>query len=259
MSPSPLDPSPEPALRRARQRIRSARRAFLLLDYDGTLVPFTPSPELARPDPALLDLLRGLAARPGFSVHVVSGRARGDLEAWLGDLAGGLHAEHGLWSRLPGEPWRAGPVADLSWKPRARALLDELSARTPGSIIEEKTAGYAWHHRAVESATGEARARELAVRLSALLAGAPVEVLEGNKVVEVRPRGVNKGRVVALVADSAPEPGLFVALGDDRTDEDLFAALPPGSIALHVGPGPSRAGLRLADVAEARSFLSSLA
>jgi trehalose 6-phosphate synthase/phosphatase len=259
MPPSPLEPSPETALARARGRIRSAARAFLLLDYDGTLVPFTPTPDLARPDPALLGLLGRLAARPGFSVHVVSGRARGDLEAWLGDVPGGLHAEHGLWSRFRGEPWQAAAIGDLAWKPRARAVLDELTGRTPGAVIEEKTAGYAWHHRAVEAPAGEVRARELASRLSSLLAGAPVEVLVGNKVVEVRPRGVNKGLVVARVADAAPEPGLFVALGDDRTDEDLFAALPHGSVALHVGPGPSRAGLRLAGVAEARAFLSSLA
>ena len=253
-----LAPSPEPALRRARDRIRSARRAFLLLDYDGTLVSFAPSPERSPPDPALLDLLRRLGERPGFSVHVVSGRAREGLEAWLGDLGLGLHAEHGLWSRLPGEPWRAAPLGDLSWMPRARAVFEDFAARTPGSLVEEKSAGYAWHHRAVEEAAGEARARELAARLAALLSGEPVEVLEGNKVVEVRPRGVNKGRAVAVVAGAAPEPGLFAALGDDRTDEDLFAALPPGSVALHVGPGPSRAELRLADVPEARAFLSSL-
>jgi trehalose 6-phosphate synthase/phosphatase len=253
-----LAPSPEPALRQARDRIRSARRAFLLLDYDGTLVPLAPSADLARPDPALLDLLRRLGERPGFSVHVVSGRGRQGLEAWLGDQGLGLHAEHGLWSRLPGEPWRAAPLGDLSWMPRARAVFEDFAARTPGALVEEKSAGFAWHYRAVDGPLGEARARELAARLPALLAGQPVEVLEGHKIVEVRPRGVSKGRAVAVVAGAAPEPGLFAALGDDRTDEDLFAALPPGSVALHVGPGPSRAELRLADVPEARAFLSSL-
>jgi trehalose 6-phosphate synthase/phosphatase len=47
-------------------------------------------------------------------------------------------------------------------------------------------------------------------------------------------------------------------MGDDRTDEDLFAALPEGSISVHVGPAPSRAALRLPDVRAARALLASL-
>jgi trehalose 6-phosphate synthase/phosphatase len=48
-------------------------------------------------------------------------------------------------------------------------------------------------------------------------------------------------------------------MGDDRTDEDLFAALPDASIAIHVGPAPSRAPLRLADQASARAVLAAIA
>jgi trehalose 6-phosphate synthase/phosphatase len=51
---------------------------------------------------------------------------------------------------------------------------------------------------------------------------------------------------------------VIAAFGDDRTDEDLFAALPPEAIAVHVGPQPSVAGLRVADVAAARQLLWSL-
>jgi trehalose 6-phosphate synthase/phosphatase len=87
-------------------RMRSADHLLLLLDYDGTLVPFARSPELAAPDGELRDLLAALAAKPGARVHVVSGRRRDTLERWLGDLPLGLHAEHGYWSRAArGEPW----------------------------------------------------------------------------------------------------------------------------------------------------------
>jgi trehalose 6-phosphate synthase/phosphatase len=44
-------------------------------------------------------------------------------------------------------------------------------------------------------------------------------------------------------------------MGDDRTDEDLFAALPDGAIAVHVGPTPSRARYRVRDVKAARGWL----
>ncbi len=74
-------------------RLRSAERLVLLLDYDGTLVPFARSPDLAAPDRPLRDLLGALAAKPGVRVHVVSGRRKEPLERWLGDLPIALHAE----------------------------------------------------------------------------------------------------------------------------------------------------------------------
>jgi len=77
-------------------------------------------------------------------------------------------------------------------------------------------------------------------------------------VVEIRPQGVNKGQVVAAVVANAPPGTLVVALGDDRTDEDLFVALPHGSISVHVGPAASRAELRVRNVTEARAFLRGL-
>ena len=52
--------------------------------------------------------------------------------------------------------------------------------------------------------------------------------------------------------------GWLVAIGDDRTDEDLFAAVPPEAVAIHVGPRASRAAVRVPDVAAVRGFLRSL-
>jgi trehalose 6-phosphate synthase/phosphatase len=69
---------------------------------------------------------------------------------------------------------------------------------------------------------------------------------------------VNKGQVVQAVVANAPRGTLVAALGDDRTDEDLFAALPPGSVSIHVGPAASRAELRVRNVTEARAFLRGL-
>ena len=84
-------------------RIGAAAVLVLLLDYDGTLVPFAPIPALAEPDDQLVALLRDLADRPNTEVHVVSGRTQEALERWLGALPIGLHAEHGLLSRPAGD------------------------------------------------------------------------------------------------------------------------------------------------------------
>ena len=137
-------------------------------------------------------------------------------------------------------------------------MLQDFAARTPGSLVEEKTASLAWHYRAADPKYGAAQANELRVHLAQVLSNEPVQILAGDKVIEVRPHGLQKGRVVREVAATAPPDTLFVAMGDDRTDEDLFAALPPGGVAVHVGPSSSRAGIRLTDAAAARRFLRTV-
>jgi trehalose 6-phosphate synthase/phosphatase len=256
--PQGLEVSPPAAIQEALSRLRAAPHATLLLDYDGTLVPFAPTPELARPDRELRDLLRELARRPHLAVHIVTGRQREIVDRWFGDLGIGLHAEHGFWSRLPGTGWQLAAPVSTAWREPARAILEEFAARTPGSLVEEKSAGFAWHYRTADPDFGAAQAHDLMLHLSTVLSNAPVEILPGALVVEVRPQGVDKGKVVARAAVASPEDSVLAALGDDRTDEDMFAALPPGAIAVHVGPSPSRAALRLAGVPESRAFLRGL-
>jgi trehalose 6-phosphate synthase/phosphatase len=255
----PLAPSPAPALAAAVERMRSADSLVLVLDYDGTLVPFAGVPELATPDARLLELLRALAARPRTAVHVVSGRPRPSLERWLGGLPLGLHAEHGFWSREPGaSEWTALPVAPGEWRERVLPILEHVTERTPGSLIEEKTVSLAWHHRMADPEYGTFQANELRLHLTEMLSNLPVEILTGEKVVEIRPHGVTKAVIADRLARQAVPGTVIAAFGDDRTDEDLFAALPPEAIAVHVGPQPSVAGLRVADVAAARQLLWSL-
>ncbi len=254
-----LRPSPDAVVREAVERARAAPRLALLLDYDGTLVPFAPAPDLASPDPELLALLGRLAARAGAQVHVVSGRRRGTLERWFRGLAIGLHAEHGYWSRLPDGAWVATDVGPTEWREPVLGILRDFAQRTPGSLVEEKTAGYAWHYRAADPEFGSAQARELVLHLSTFLMNVPVEILQGDMVVEVRPHGVHKGRAVQRILAHAAPGALLLAMGDDRTDEDTFAALPEGAIAVHVGPAPSRAPLRIRDVAAARALLAAVA
>lgn len=273
-------------------KMRAAPELLLLLDYDGTLVPFANTPEAAAPTPELRELLRKLASRPGTTVHIVSGRTRETLARWVGDLPIGLHAEHGFWSRpVPGKLGHKGllgvpkredaplsqptsiprsrpfdetewvsvrdPASD--WKQKVRPLLESFAARTPGSLVEEKTASLAWHYRMADPEFGALQAKELRLHLHQVLSNIPVQVLLGTKVIEIRHHGVDKGRIFARLLGKSYEDLMVVALGDDLTDEDMFAGLPPGGIAVHVGPSPSRAPYRLADPRAALAFLRSLA
>jgi trehalose 6-phosphate synthase/phosphatase len=241
------------------EKIKAAKRLILFLDYDGTLVPFALSPELAVPDPALQELLRRLAARPRTEVHLVSGRSSGFLEHWFGNLGLYLTAEHGAESKYPGEKaWV--PHADLSieWREKVRPVLADYANRTPGAFIELKRFGVAWHWRPADPEFGARQARELMVHLDQLLANSPVECIAGNRVVELKPIGVSKADVVRRSFERHGAKAAYLALGDDRTDRDLFAAMPEGGISIQVGNGPSIADLRLPNPAAARTVLTTL-
>ena len=203
----------------------AAERVAVFLDYDGTLVEIAARPDLARPDAELIGLLADLSRRTDYSVHVVSGRPRAELERWFGALPLGLHAEHGMYSRIDGD-WVARGVVPEDLRARVKSTLEQVASCTPGSHVEVKANG------------------------------TPLEVLAGDKVVEVRLRGMHKG----LVVRGLLRPGdLALAVGDDRTDEDLFAALPDDAMTVKVGRGSSVARHYLPDVAAVRALLRALA
>ena len=76
---------------------------------------------------------------------------------------------------------------------------------------------------------------------------------------EVRPSSINKGSIVKAAMADAPAGAVLLAIGDDRTDEDIFAALPEGSVAVRVGDGDTRAHYRLLGPAAVLSLLELLA
>jgi trehalose 6-phosphate synthase/phosphatase len=190
---------------------------------------------------------------------LVSGRAREPLVEWFGKLEIGLHAEHGFWSRAdPRSDWVAGAEMPGEWKGKARLILDAFSERTPGAFVEEKTASLAWHYRAADPEFGALQAKELRLHLATAFANAPVEVILGEKIVEVRPHGVSKAAVVRLVQSGTPTRGVVLAMGDDRTDEDMFAALPEDALTVHVGRGASVAKYRVPNPEAARAVLRAV-
>jgi trehalose 6-phosphate synthase/phosphatase len=247
------------AIAGAIDRLRAARRLVVFLDYDGTLVPFAASPELALPDEELETLLRRLAKRSRTEVHLVSGRSRGFLEHWFGDQGLYLTAEHGAESRFPGEKsWTPHVELTTGWRERVRPVLADFAARTPGDFVELKRYGMAWHWRPADPEFGARQARELLVHLDQLLANSPVECIAGNRVVELKPIGANKGDVVRRAVERIGPKAAYLALGDDRTDRDLFHALPPEGVSVQVGNGPAIAELRVESYSDARQLLSGL-
>jgi len=236
----------------------SGENALLLLDYDGTLIPFARKPVLAYPDPELLSILARLSEAPGTEVVVISGRDKQTLEHWFGDLEIGLVAEHGVWTKKRGEPWQVIELLTNEWKRDIRPVLELYLDRTPGSFLEDKEFSLAWHYREADEEFAEVRVGELKADLAPLVANRNLGVLQGNRVIEVRNAGISKGRA-ALEWVSLRDWGFILAIGDDRTDEDIFSVLPTSAYSVKVGLQPSQSRFNLNSPQEVRILLQELA
>ncbi len=239
------------------QQYRSAPRRALLLDYDGTLVSFASEPRLARPDKELLELLGVLGSDPANQVTIVSGRPRSTLEDWFGKLPISLIAEHGVWLRNKNSEWRMLKNMTADWKERVRPILQLYVDRLPGALLEEKEFSLAWHYRRADLDQASLRAKELMDGLAGYTRNIDVQVLEGNKVIEVRNTGVNKG-TAALEWLGADAPEFILGVGDDWTDEDLFRALPPAAISVRVGLANTAARYYLSGPVTVRRMLREM-
>jgi trehalose 6-phosphate synthase/phosphatase len=252
--------TPDDALKAlAAGALPSAGSIILLIDYDGTLVPYAETPDEAVPDAELLRLLASLAAHPQVSLHIVSGRSVDTLNRWFWRLKADLWAEHGAAHRsAEAGTWERFVAGDREWLDRAVAYLAALTDQTPGALLEEKSSGLAWHYRLVDPELAARQLQRLRDDLPAILQNTAVEVFEGRLVVEVRARGISKGLVVRHIVRSTRQRGPIVAIGDDRTDEEMFAALPPSGVAIRVGGGSTAARYALADYRAVRRLLALL-
>jgi trehalose 6-phosphate synthase/phosphatase len=246
--------SPATRVRIVRE-FRSAGRRLLLLDYDGTLISIKPTPEQAAPGPGLLAMLGRLAGLG--DVVIVSGRPRATLDAWLGRLDVALVAEHGAWARERGGDWAVRGALFDDWKPEVRDLMERFVDRLPGARVEEKEFALAWHYRLAEPDLAALRAQELSDHLIDLTETSELRVMQGHKVVEVRPAGTSKG--TACQAFLSRGYDFVLGVGDDATDEDLFRVLPPSAYSIRVGLTQSYARYNVADQAEALGLVESLA
>ena len=245
----------------ALESFRAARSRLVLLDYDGTLVPFAPRPRDAVPPPEVVDLVTRLAAAPGVTAAIVSGRSRADLSAFFGHVPDlWLIGEHGGCARSPiTREWEmARPLPDDAWKARVLPVLEHFIDRTPGSFLEEKELALVWHHRLADPEFGEWLANELVATLDEMLAETELQAIRGNKTVEVRFAWANKGSVVDRLQSLRPDAGFRLAIGDDRTDEDLFQRLRGEAWTVRVGGGTSSARYSVDSPGEVIAFLEAL-
>lgn len=207
-------------------------RVVIALDFDGTLAPIVADRERARMRPRTAALLRRVAAR--YPTAVVSGRGQRDVAARVrGAGVRHLVGNHGL------EP---GAAADLVGFERevgqARVLLEQQLDGVPGLDLEDKRYSLALHYR---RARGKRAARAAIVAAVRALPMA-MRVVLGKLVVNVVPAGApHKGDAVLRLREvEGADTALYV--GDDVTDEDVFALDQPGRlVTVRIGRSASSA------------------
>ncbi|TVR67725.1 MAG: bifunctional alpha,alpha-trehalose-phosphate synthase (UDP-forming)/trehalose-phosphatase [Spirochaetaceae bacterium] len=241
------------------ERLGNADSILLLLDYDGTLVPFRSRPEKARPDQDLQDLLAELTELPGVRVVLSSGRDRANLQEWFPLESLAIGAGHGAWIREPGREWHAAPIQTHDWKETIRPIIESTVDRTPGSALEEKDFSLAWHYRNCEPELANVRLPELRDALITLTGNLELSVLDGNRVLEIKPTNIHKGRVVLHFLEKQ-QWDLVLAIGDDATDEYMFHALPDErGVSIKVGAGVTDAQYSITGIKNVHGLLRKFA
>lgn len=240
------------------RRFGASRRRAIFIDYDGTLVPFSRVPELATPSSATISQLKRLAGNAANTVAIISGRDKDFMDEWFGTLEVHCIAEHGAFRKTPGTPWECAIDPDQSWKETIMPVLQKYMDRCNGSFIEEKFSSLSWHYRNAPSEIAALRSKELTEELRTAVAHEnKLHVLEGNKVVEVKKTGYDKG-IAALKFVSEGRYDCIIALGDDRTDEDIFRSLPQDAITVKVGMTGTLAKYNLRNQFDVGRFIGRL-
>ncbi len=230
-----------------------AADAALFLDLDGTLIEFADAPDLVKPSPGLVSLLRSLLARQDGAVAIVSGRPIHDVDRLVDGIVPAVAGLHGAERRdARGKSvQRAEPPPGLE---AAKAYLAAFVKGTEGTLLEDKISSLALHYR-----RNPAAARLCLEAAAQAAARAPkLSVHMGQFVIELRSASISKDKAIAAFMRESPFlHRIPVFVGDDITDEDGFRYVRSGNgVGVLAGPHKDTlATARLDTVEEVHAWL----
>lgn len=196
----------------------------LLLDIDGTLIDLAPTPSAIHVPPELPHLLEELMRRTSGALALVSGRTIGDIDAIMTPVKLPAVGGHGAEMRLlSGGDVRAAAVRPMDDHLKQRFAA--IASFNRDILIEDKGYSMALHYRLAPEA--ERYIYDSVAAIRADLPEAPIEILAGKFVVEIKHEGFSKATAVRELMALSPFAGRFpIFLGDDVTDESVFGIMP---------------------------------
>jgi trehalose 6-phosphate phosphatase len=200
--------------------IPNLQQCAILLDVDGTILDFAPTPREVFVPRSLRRTIAQLSERTNGALALVSGRSIDDLDLLFAPLQLPAVGGHGAELRPAGggepEAGRKTPLAAAL--KRELATVAELG---PGILVEDKGYSLALHYRLAPEMEGAVR-REVG-RICAKNPSAPIEILPGKSVIEIKQVGFNKGTGVRELMTHRPFADRHpIFIGDDVTDESVF-------------------------------------
>jgi trehalose 6-phosphate phosphatase len=222
------------------QNVEKSPLSGLLLDYDGTLAPFSTHRDRALPYEGVVDLLRAIVRNGRTRLVVVTGRDAREVGPLLGlEPSPEVWGAHGL-QRF----WTDGTCEMPDIPPHVAQILDDakrwLNYQGLDHLAEIKIGSIAIHWRTLdEMAASELRSRIL-LGWSHLVDRSSVQLLEFDGGVELHMAGVDKGSAVRTILSEVGPDVPIAYLGDDATDENAFEALADHGLTVLVRPAPRR-------------------
>jgi trehalose 6-phosphate phosphatase len=229
--PSPQKTSPKLVAGELAQRLD---QCAVLLDIDGTLLDLAPTPREVWVPPGLTKTLNRLLEKTSGALALVSGRSLNDIDLIFAPEQFPAVGGHGAEMRLSMDSEAVATHAPPMDKELKRRLA-AIAKLSPGILLEDKGYSLALHYRLAPHA--EKAIYEAVSLIRADLPNAPIEVLPGKCVCEIKHSGFNKASGVAELMTHEPFKGRRpVFIGDDVTDESVFAIIPDfGGLAFSVG------------------------
>lgn len=240
------------------ERYKNATNRLILLDYDGTLVNFTPIPDTAILTEEITLIIRKLVRNPNTELFIITGRSNGDIDRFLNHIPINIIAEHGAIMKKDGQ-WKNQIKASNRWKKAIIPILNDMITRCPGSYLEEKRFSLTWHFRNAETGVGNSCSRELIHLLGKVIHPLNLKILDGNKVVEILSVKTGKGRAVKNLFEQN-NYDFILSIGDDATDEEMFEFFlnKSNAFTIKVGEGSTSAKSKLNTINDVASLLKQM-
>ncbi|RMH26985.1 MAG: trehalose-phosphatase [Planctomycetota bacterium] len=244
----------DPRISESLERLARAPILLVATDYDGTLAPIVPDPASAAPHRETIVALRALASMPQTHAAIISGRALAEL-ASLSGAPDEIHLVGSHGSEFDADFTRSLTPEQEAVRDRVLGALEEIARAGDGFLVERKPASVAFHFRNADESDARRALKEIREGPASIPG---VYLKDGKKVIELCVVETNKGRALeTLRRRLGASAALFI--GDDITDEDAFATLTGPDVGVKVGPGETRAALRVDDPEAVARLLARLA